>query len=385
MYRFVLQKSFTVPGVSNVWHISRVTSDRVWISDGYNLILTNTTGEELDHLKEIASDWGGHTVNSDGDLIYIDSAYTINKLSTENKVKTSIIKYNNTVSWRPQCVYSSPSTGDLLVGMCSGFMEGKVMRYESTGENIQTIQHDNNTGYRLYSNPRYITENRNGDIIVSDYRRRAVVVTDREGRYRFSYTRLLPGGICTDASSDILICDYNTWSVLILDRDGNYLTRIKTSPQGIDRPYSLSYDHKTHLLWVGSWYNDRINIYRVVYKYSLIGHPKCKEHLGGTVKEVCVPCEVPLCEECTLSEDHRGHDCRDVRRSLEEVLTQIDGDAVLMCLLLSKLYRINLKGGLWIEKYNAVAESFNFKEITTESSPVNLEKIAQCLNITIQK
>ncbi|XP_062594198.1 uncharacterized protein LOC134255694 [Saccostrea cucullata] len=280
MYRIVYQKSVTVSGVSRCYHISRVTSDRVWISDTKgNLILTNTKGEELDHVTDRGSDDGGHTVDSNGDLIYIDRNYNINKLSTENKDKTTIIKYNK--PWRPRSVYSSPSTGDLLVVMYrrdTWTYTGQVVRYNSTGENIQTIQpRDIITGQGLYRLPLYITENRNGDVIVSDPLCVAVVVTDRDGNYRFSYTChtsgsvLLPSGICTDALSHILLCDRYTDSVQILDCDGHYLTEIDTSQHGINRPLGLSYDEDTQLLWVGAHDNNTVNIYRVVDTDSLTG------------------------------------------------------------------------------------------------------------------
>ncbi|XP_062578319.1 uncharacterized protein LOC134240245 [Saccostrea cucullata] len=272
MYRLELRKSIRVPGVSSVWHISYVTSDRFWISDGYNLILTNTSGDELHHQTDILSDvWGGHTVSTEGDLICIDSEYNINKLSTDNKLETTLIKY--TEAWKPLCVYSSPSTRDLLVVMCDTdtniYIEAKVVRYNITGESIQTIQHDNITGKRLYSDPIYITENRNGDVIVSDWG--CVVVTDRGGKHRFSYkghpsgAELCPLGICTDALSHILLCDYITESVQILDRNGEFLSQIQISSHGINYPRSLSYDADTHLLWVGSADDSRVNIYSCIY------------------------------------------------------------------------------------------------------------------------
>lgn len=42
-----LHQSFTVKGVQSCDHISFVTSDRVWVNDDNNLILTNTNGETL--------------------------------------------------------------------------------------------------------------------------------------------------------------------------------------------------------------------------------------------------------------------------------------------------------------------------------------------------
>lgn len=83
----------------------------------------------------------------------------------------------------------------------------------------------------------------------------ALVVTNREGKYRFSYPangselRLKPNGICTDALSHILVCDGKTDTVQMLDRDGHFLSHLLTG--STCKVYSLSYDFNTHRLWVG--------------------------------------------------------------------------------------------------------------------------------------
>ncbi|XP_062575310.1 uncharacterized protein LOC134237223, partial [Saccostrea cucullata] len=281
MYRFVLQKSVTVAGVSECLHITHVSTDRVWISDNKgNLILINTIGDRLDQVTDLIEYGAGvHTVNSDSYVIYLDSNSNIIKLSTD-KVKTAVIPY--TAPWRPHCVYSSPSTGHLLVGTCNTDTDtGQVNRYTNTGEHIQTIQHDN-TGQGLYKVPNYITENRNGDVIVSDYWR-GVVVTDSKGRHRFSYTgppsgsKLGPLGICTDALSHILVSDFNTHTVHIIDKDGQYLTHLDTAQGGIDRIYSLSYDDITRSVWLGSWDNNPVNIYRLIYVGDNLTDPSIED------------------------------------------------------------------------------------------------------------
>ncbi|XP_062578086.1 uncharacterized protein LOC134239971 [Saccostrea cucullata] len=270
MDKYALQKSVTVSGTSQCLHIAHVSTDRVWISGNKgNLILTNKTGVTLDRVTGLPEYGGGvHTVNSDSDVIYIDSHGNIIKLSTDHKVKTTVIPY--TYPWTPWSVYSSPSTGDLLVGMYNtGTVTGQVHRYTNTGEHMQTIQHDN-TGQGMYSDPQYITENRNEDVIVSDFGRHAVVVTDSRGRHRFTYTgptpgsRLNPHGICTDALSHILVCDYYTYTVQIIDQDGLFLTQIETEQHGIYKPWSLSYDWDTQLHWVGSAIYNKVNIYRLI-------------------------------------------------------------------------------------------------------------------------
>ncbi|XP_056003836.1 uncharacterized protein LOC130046518 isoform X3 [Ostrea edulis] len=278
----VLHTSVCVTGVNCVVHISRVMSDRVWVSDDNNLILTDTTGDTIHRVTDITF-YGEHTVNSSGELIYVDSKRNINKLSVNNHTVTTQIEY--TSPWQPRCVYCSPSTGDLMVGMCNyKTNKGKVTRYNSSGQHILTIQHDNKR-QTPYSDPHYITENNNGDIIVSDLLR-GVVVTERGGRHRFSYTgppsgsSLLPRGICTDALSHILVCDDNTDTVQMIDKDGHFLSLLLTRQHRINRPRSLNYDDKTHLLWVGSWYTNTVSVYRYLQRrYSLTDNPDRDERI----------------------------------------------------------------------------------------------------------
>ncbi|XP_065930888.1 uncharacterized protein [Magallana gigas] len=270
-----LLPSLTLTGVRCCYHISCVTSDRVWVSDRYNLMLTDTTGVPLHRVEDSCSDlYGGlHTVNSESELIYIDRNFNINKLSKDMKTTTTFIERTDS-TWWPGCVYWSPSTGDLLVGMYNYDTEtGKVTRYNQSGQLTQTIQNDN-TGWELYRIPNYITENNNGDVVVSD--RGPVVVTERGGRHRFSYTGhpsgsgLRPRGICTDALSHILVCDGRTNTVQMIDRDGQFLSHLLIRPSGIFRPCSLSYDVNTHRLWVGSPYNNRVVIYRYITRQDAL-------------------------------------------------------------------------------------------------------------------
>ncbi|XP_062590254.1 E3 ubiquitin-protein ligase TRIM56-like [Saccostrea cucullata] len=105
----------------------------------------------------------------------------------------------------------------------------RIDRYNSTGQHIHTIR--DTKGQKLHSNPTCIVENCNGDVIVSDidWLGGAVVVTDRVGRHRFSYTghqsglRLQPRGICTNALSHILVCDLETVTIQIIDKDVTWI------------------------------------------------------------------------------------------------------------------------------------------------------------------
>lgn len=263
-----LLQSFTLGGTDGCYHISWVTSDRFWVSDNKsNLILTNTRGDTLLNLKGVCVVDGAHTVNTQGELIYIDMNYTINKRSKKNTIPLPIGKRD--FNWRPQCIYCSPFTGDLLVGMYNfRTIRGKVIRYNKAGQLEQTIQHDE-LGLELYMYPNFIAENNNGDVVVSDYcsGSGAVLVTERGGRYRFSYTGhpsesgLYPCGICTDLLSQILVCDDKTKSVHMLNKDGQFLSYLQIRSSGIFTAHSLGYDVNDHSLWVGSRYNNTVYIF----------------------------------------------------------------------------------------------------------------------------
>nr|XP_022287573.1 uncharacterized protein LOC111100199 [Crassostrea virginica] len=290
----VVQKSLSVTGVICCYHISCVTPDRVWVSDSIKLILTDTaTGKQLHSVEHsLHSGSGKHTVNCEGELIYIDKDFNIIKLCNDMKTTTTLIKHTDT-TWEPLCVYCSPSSGDLLVGMRTAKYPptGKVMRYDNTGKRKQTIPHDDNTPHRLYKDPWFITENNNGDVLVSDYDRHAVVVTSGEGVHRFSYTappsgsRLLPYGICTDVMSHILVSDGYTDTVQMLDRDGQFLSYVLI-PQtpGMDyKPYGLSYDVTTHAVCVGSWRKNTMSVCQYINRHLHLTDER--EHHSDLVEE----------------------------------------------------------------------------------------------------
>ena len=117
-----------------------------------------------------------------------------------------------------------------------------VIRCDSTGKKIQEIEFKyQDQTERLYGDPRYITENRiNGDILVSDFRKHALVVVDKAGRHRFDYRggfssgeKFRPSAVCTDVKGRILLIHRkdgtyrnNENCISLLDQDGNFISRL---------------------------------------------------------------------------------------------------------------------------------------------------------------
>lgn len=282
-----LNHFFAVNGVYGCRHVSCLTSSVVCIRDETDLIIANTLGNTLHRQANVLQKGEGiHTVNNDSEIIFIDEDNNVKKLSKNMKTTIIFIKRTN-ITLDPWCVYWSHLTDDLLVGMYSN-STSKVVRYNKLGKLTQSIQR-NTKGHDLYKEPCYITENNNRDIVVCNIYHGSlfgsIVVTDHRGRHRFSYKRhpsgskIRPHGICTDVMLHILVCDEISNSVQILDRDGQFLSHLLIRPSGIFKPYSLGYDIKTHNLFVGSLYNNRICVYIYLTRQNTLPGMLCYHHL----------------------------------------------------------------------------------------------------------
>ena len=285
----VLQKSITVKGVYRCNEIVVVTSEMVWVSNcsvpnfddlrNEKLILSDTEGNTLAQITDPHCYLKGfHTMSKNRDLIYIADNENIIKLSNDMKTKTTVVTKTD---WMPYSVFCSKSSGDVLVGMVdnvpgqnytcdvlSSSIKGKITRYDQFGLHTQTVEYDH-AGQRLFVFPKFITENNNGDVIVSEGCR--LVVIDQAGKYRFSYrgpplgSILLPLGICTDALSNILVCDGRTNTVQMIDKDGKFLSFLLTEESpGITCPGCLSYDVNTNFLWVGASDRNTVSVYKYI-------------------------------------------------------------------------------------------------------------------------
>ncbi|XP_065942766.1 protein wech-like [Magallana gigas] len=222
-------KEYIVPGVKSVCHISGGKSGILWASDASgHLVQTDLQGEKLQIIKTSGEIKGYHTVTLDGNLIFADSTNcSVNRI-THGK---TITRFLTTKEWLPLSIHTSNLNGDILVGM-STLLMCKVARYNKTGNEVQSIERDSK-GPGLYIVPHYITENINGDICVSDYSKKAVIVVNRSGQHRFSYTgqesRICPFGICTDILGHIIVCERSSKTVHLLDQDGQFLSLLVSS------------------------------------------------------------------------------------------------------------------------------------------------------------
>ncbi|XP_052698681.1 E3 ubiquitin-protein ligase TRIM36-like [Crassostrea angulata] len=148
----------------------------------------------------------------------------------------TVVTMFTTGDWIPRGVTSAAS-GDLLVCLRKDD-QSKVVRYSSTGTVLQEIQYDSQC-QPLYNDVTYVTENVNGDIIVTDLEKNAVIAVDRLGILLYSYSGkdsdFKAVSVATDSVGHVIITDYKGNKIHILDRDGQFLRYI--NPEGkINRP-----------------------------------------------------------------------------------------------------------------------------------------------------
>ncbi|XP_078327006.1 uncharacterized protein LOC144623031 [Crassostrea virginica] len=148
---------------------------------------------------------------------------TVKKISDDDTVVTMF----TTGDWGP-CGITGSASGDLLVCLIKDD-QSKVVRYNSTGTVLQEIQYDSQ-GQPLYQDAWYITENVNGDIIVTDFKTKTVIAVDRLGIFRYTYSvKKNVSEFCslaTDSVGHVYVADSNGDKIHMLDRDGRFLRYI---------------------------------------------------------------------------------------------------------------------------------------------------------------
>lgn len=245
-----MTSSFAVPNMSAINHIAFVKPGRLWVSGIDTLMQIDLDGNNIENVDDAICYPGGFAVTELGDLFYIGKDK--HSIKEKSAAKTStIVDLPNYEYIR--CICISKKKGDLLVVIRDKLqtLRHRVVSYDTEG-NINDIVLDD-IERDLYLCPMYITENRNGDIIVSDHGKQAVVVVNSAGQDRFTIRKrnsvLLPCGVATDDYGNILVVEHSeTKYIYVFDQDGFLSMRLHKKE---DRFWGLCLDDKLNL-YVGN-------------------------------------------------------------------------------------------------------------------------------------
>lgn len=249
-------RSISVSSLSIISHITCAKSGSLYVSGRGGLSHVDDKGIEHHKIWQTFS-FGQHTVTESGDLLFIKDN-KVCKLNTTGEIKSLFTLECESIS-----IFSSRKSENILLGS-----KRKLTRYSIFGIKLCDIVKDSE-GQDLYVNPVYITEQRNGNIAVSDCDKRSVVAVDQSGQYCFEYkghrseSDFHPRGICSDLSGNILVCNSSTdnASVHLLDQSGHFINLLLTKSELDIRPPCALCLKDDRLVFVG-YLQNIINVYK---------------------------------------------------------------------------------------------------------------------------
>lgn len=238
-------------GYRSLYSVSCIGDEEIWTCGLDNIMrLYNIQGELVKSIQTKSGNLPQDiSVTRDGELIYVDHEDRSVNLVNNKRIK-AVVRLQ---WWKPRNVCCTSSGGFLVMMIKDENKQSRLLRY--TGSEKHTFQFNDN-GELLYSSGgmKYVSENKNQDICVADNKAQAIVVINKNGKHRFSYTgppsasneSFDPVGITTDNHGQILTTDCRNHRIHILDQNGQFLRFIDNC--GLHTPWGLCVDTHNRLL-----------------------------------------------------------------------------------------------------------------------------------------
>lgn len=216
--------------LSNIRHIAYVKSGHLWVSGSSTLLQISLNGSIIKIVDDALCLSGSFAVRKDGVLFYIDNNQRYIKEYNTPREPINLLRTRDELL---RCIHVSKRDNSLLVVIKdTEKRKCRVVRYdmERQGEEILIDEEQ-----KLFEYPSYITENSNGDVVVSDGSKKTVIVVNSLGQHRFNIKKLRigshfsPHGTCTDDNGRIFVVDTNPPHYIhIFDQDGNLSQQLHT-------------------------------------------------------------------------------------------------------------------------------------------------------------
>jgi sugar lactone lactonase YvrE len=215
--------------------IAVMDDNRVWMGgESKELKLFDFQGNLQDTVP--ISTRGMYLTVHNKQVIYTEQgSNTVYRVGDDKTIETMF----TTGEWKPYGITSTASD-DLLICLYKDD-QSKVVQYNSTGTVLQEIQYDSQS-QPLFGKITYIAENVNGDIVVTDWKKKAAIGVDRLGIFRYSYSGIDKSidvmTVTTDPNGHVFVADALGDKIHMLDRDGRFFGCI-IPDQGISRPRAI--------------------------------------------------------------------------------------------------------------------------------------------------
>lgn len=229
--------------------IAPIDDTRAWICErGHNQVILQSVNNFIEHtcvLKHRVHDLA--VTASDELLISLETLPgKIKKRNSKGILKTI---YKAPLGYTTQCISVTDTQCIVVTINNSGCHEYKLLQLSPDGHLMNIIQYDADGQTSLFKDPGKVACNRNGDFIVIDRAKKAVILK-RNGhkREKFKGIKDLKShftDVTSDLEGNILLSDYNNLKVHILNKHGGYLQYIDTN----GKPVGIAFD-KTGKLWV---------------------------------------------------------------------------------------------------------------------------------------
>ena len=251
-------KEITINNAEGVRHIIFFPPDKFWIGYEKSIALISGTGEKLNEIqRSYRFTFGAHSVTKEGFLVYLSHKFVKRRISDTCTNTEKLFTTTNVDGWKARSIFASHRTENIIVGLQKEEKGiGKLSVYDKEGNHQQTIEKNANDK-PLYTLPRYITDNVNGDLVTSD-KYGGIVVIDQSGNHRFTYNLSKPRAVVTDSHGRIFGCN-KTPTIHVIDKDGKFLMNIHTGSKDI---FGL-YLHQDTKLYTGFDSAKKIVVYKV--------------------------------------------------------------------------------------------------------------------------
>lgn len=233
--------------ITEVTHISRVTSEIMWIENKDWFMKIDNSGRILfKHKNNVYWGCSSFTVDENGDVLYINGDTKVIKMSSTGENPTQLIKNKGQLKFLN--IYSTRLGGEVLLRVLDQKLNKYwtyIARYNKNGEFLFQFEYQNYE--KLHTSPWFLSVNINGDICVSDQLESEVGAFDEEGNKLFTYKGrpprdFSPTGICNDLLGHVLVCNESNPSVHMLDMKGNFIAIIIQDIEDVKDPWGLCAD-----------------------------------------------------------------------------------------------------------------------------------------------